>query len=198
HLGRQVDVDQALHAVAAEHARATARLPDQARVDLRAGLDFLVRVDAEPGEDHTLRADRHFVADRDALVQADVCAEIARAADDRTLDDRAAANVRSRLGHRTLNPRTLAQRRVRPEHGVRPDAGLAGDPAVVPDERRALDLVEVVEVDAFADPDVAAELNPGDGERDLAVEGVVVPLPVLIQVADVLPVTVEHAAVERP
>src|SRR5580765_7893865 len=81
---------------------------------------------------------------------------------------------------------------------MRPDARLARDAAVVPDVGRAFDLVEVVEVDAFADPDVPAELDAGDRELDGPFERVVVRLSVLVEVADVLPVAVEDAAVQRP
>ena len=167
-------------------------------MDLRAGLDLLVRVDADAREDDALGADRHLVADRDSLVEPRVRAQVARAADDRALDDRAASDVSARLDDRALDARALAQRRVRAENRVRPDARLARDAAVVPDEGGPFELVEVVELDALADPDVAAELDAGDRELDPALERVVVRLPVLVEVADVLPVAVEHAAVERP
>jgi len=62
---------------------------------------------------------------------------------------------------------------------MRTDTCLTREPAVVPDERRAFDLVEIVDVDALADPDVAAQLDPGDVELDGAVEGVIVRLQVL-------------------
>src|SRR5207237_10703437 len=43
-LRGQIDVDEARDAVLVEEARGGPRLPDQALVDVRAGLDLLVRV----------------------------------------------------------------------------------------------------------------------------------------------------------
>src|SRR5439155_56353 len=65
------------------------------------------------------------------------------------------------------------------------------------DERRPLDALEVVDLDALADPEVAPQADPGDVEADALVERVEVRLPELVEVADVLPVAVAHAAVER-
>ena len=76
-LGREVDVDEPRRAVAAERRARRPRLPDDALVDLRAGLDLLERVDADAGEDARLRPDRDLVADRDALVDAHVVADVA-------------------------------------------------------------------------------------------------------------------------
>ena len=74
-------------------------LPDDALVDLRAGLDLLERVDADAREEARLGPDRHLVADRHALVHAHVVAEVAAAAEDRALDDRAPAEVRADVDH---------------------------------------------------------------------------------------------------
>src|SRR5205085_2937777 len=57
--------------------------------------------------------------------------------------------------------------------------------------------VEVVEIDALADPDVAADTDARDVQAHALVERVEVRLAVLVEVADVLPVTVEHEAVHR-
>ena len=70
--------------------------------------------------------------------------------------------------------------------------------AVVADEGRALERVEVVDLDALAEPDVPAQPDAVDLEPDALVERVEVRLPVLVEVADVLPVAVEHVAVDRP
>ena len=58
--------------------------------------------------------------------------------------------------------------------------------------------VEIVHVDAVAEPDVPAEPDAADLEPHLLVERVEVRLAVLVEVADVLPVAVEDAAVHRP
>ena len=94
--------------------------------------------------------------------------------------------------------RVLAQGHAGGQHGVRADGRLGGDPAVVADERRPLTALEVVEVDALADPHVPAQADPGNVEPHALVERVEVRLPVLVEVADVLPVAVEDVAVERP
>ena len=75
--GRQVDVDEAGDAVLAEQPRRRARLPDQVLVHLRAGLDLLVGVDPDVRHDARLGADRHLVADRRALLDPDVVADVA-------------------------------------------------------------------------------------------------------------------------
>jgi hypothetical protein len=71
-VGREIDVDHPRNALFAEDARGAARLPDEALVQLRARLHLLERVDPDTGEDHALGSDRHLVADRDSLVDADV------------------------------------------------------------------------------------------------------------------------------
>ena len=100
---------------------------------------------------------------------------------------------------RALDARALAKVEVRAET---PSAARCSPRArarqLAPDEGRPFDLVEVVELHALADPDVPRELDARDRELDLALERVVVGLPVLVEVADVLPVAVEDAAVERP
>ena len=77
-------------------------------MDLRAGLDLLVRVDPNAGHDHALGADRDLVADRDAFVHAHVGTDVARASDDRPLDQRRPSDVRRRVDDRTLDARSLA------------------------------------------------------------------------------------------
>src|SRR5438034_7090766 len=124
-------------------------------------------------------------------------AQITGAPEDRALDDRAAADVRARVDHGALDPGALAQRRVRPEDGAWADARLGRDAAVVPDEGGPLDLVEILEIDALPDPDVAPQLDPRDVQLHVPVERVVVRLPVLVEVADVQPVAVEHEAAQR-
>jgi len=131
-------------------------------VDLRTGLDLLVRIDPHAGHDHALRPERHVVADRYALVQADVGAEIARASHDRSLDERAATDVGRAVDDRARGPRSLAQRHARREHRVRTDAGPGRDTAVAPDEGRPLDGVEILDLHALAEPDVPAQANARD------------------------------------
>ncbi len=98
---------------------------------------------------------------------------------------------------RARDARTLAQRHARREHGVRADRRVRRDAAVVADVHRPFDRVEIVQVDALADPDVPADADARDVEAHLLVERVEVRLPVLLEVADVLPVAVEDAAVDR-
>src|SRR5207244_8327787 len=108
--------------VAAEQTRRRARFPDQALVDLGAGLDLLVRIDPDAGHDHALRADRDLVADGDAFVDPHVRADVTRAPDDRSLDERAAADVRGRVDDRSRDPRALAQGDAVRQHRVGADA----------------------------------------------------------------------------
>ena len=85
-----------------------------------------------------------------------------------------------------------------PEHGVRADRRLRRDGAVVADERGSLDVLDVVDLDARADPHVAADLHAADVQAHLLVERVEVRLAVLVEVPDVLPVAVADVAVDRP
>jgi hypothetical protein len=167
-------------------------------VDLRARLDFLVWVDAHAGRDDALGADRDLVPDRDTLLQARMRTQVAGTPEHRALDEDAATDVRAGVDDRPLDACPFAQRHIRPENGVGADDGARRDPAVVADERGALDLVEVGDVRAVADPDVAAELDPRDRQAHRAVERVVIRLPVLVEVSDVLPVAVHHVPVQRP
>ena len=196
-LRRQVDVDEARHPVLAEQPRRRTRLPDQVLVELRAGLHLLVRVDPDVRHDARLGADRHLVADRRAFVDAHVVADVAGAPDDRALDQRAAPDVRRSVDHGSRRARALAQRDAVRQHRVRADRGVAGDPAVVADERGALDLLDVVHVGSLADPHVSAQPDAADVQPHRLVQGVEVRLPVLVEIADVLPVAVEHVPVDR-
>ena len=60
------------------------------------------------------------------------------------------------------------------------------------------DRLELVDVDLLADPHVPAEAEAGDVELHRAVERVEVRLAELLERPDVLPVAVEHVAVDRP
>ena len=195
-LRREIDVDEARDAVLPEEPRRGARLPDHALVDLDAGLDLLVRVDPDARHDRALRPEHDLVADRGALMDADVRADVARPADDRALDDRAAADVRGRVDHRADGPRPLAEGQARREHGVRADRRLGRDPAVVADERRPFDALEVVDLDALPHPDVPAQADARDVQLHPLVERVEVRLPELVDRPDVLPVPVAHVPVE--
>ena len=125
-------------------------------------------------------------------------ADVAGAADDRALDQRASPHVGRGVDHGTDGAGALAQRDAVREDRVRADGSVARDPAVVADEGRALDVLRVVDVGALADPDVAAQPHARDVQAHLLVECVEVRLPVLVEVADVLPVAVEHVPVDRP
>ncbi len=83
------------------------------------------------------------------------------------------------------------------QHRVGRDARVAVDLGVVADQRRPRHVVERVDVDVLADPDVLAEADAGDVGLDLAVEHVAVGGQILLQVTDVLPVAVDDGAVER-
>ena len=77
------------------------------------------------------------------------------------------------------------------------DLGVGRDAAVVRDQRGPFHLVEVVQLYPLPQPDVAAEADSRNPERDVLVERVEVRLPVLVEVADVLPVAVHDEPVER-
>ncbi len=164
---------------------------------LRAGLDLLVRVDPHAGQHDALGADRHLVADRHALVNPRVRADVARPADHGALDEHAAADVGRRVDDRARRAGALAHGDARVQHRVRPDGGLRRDARVVADERGPLDGVEVVHPGPLADPDVPAQAHARDVQLHELVERVEVGLPVLVEVADVLPVALEHVPVDR-
>src|SRR5919108_244687 len=176
---------------------ARTRLPDQALVDLRPRFDLLVRVDPHPGRDDALGADQDVVADRNALVDAHVRPDLAPPADDRAFDDGALAEVRRSIDDRAGDARALAEGHARLEHGVRADRSLGRDAAVVADEGRPLDALEVLDVDPLPHPDVPAQPAAGDAQAHALVERVEVRLPVLGEVADVLPVALADVAVDR-
>ena len=197
-LGCEIDVDEPAGAVAAERRAGRARLPDDVLVDLGAGLDLLERVDADTREDARLGSHRHLIADRDALVHAHVVAEVASAPDDGALHDGAAAEVRAGIDDAPDHAGALAHGHAARQDRVSADRRTVGDPAVRADERRPDHPFDLRDVDVLADPDVAAQLEARDVELDAAVERVEIRLPELVEVADVLPVAVEHVAVDRP
>ena len=197
-LRRQVDVDEPGDAVLDEQPRRRARLPDQALVDLRAGLDLLVGIDPDARVDGALRAERHLVAERGALLDVDVRADVAVAPDDGALDARAAPDVGRGVDHAALGVRALEQRDARREHRVRADGRIGRDPAVIAQERGPLDRREIVDVHPLPQPDVPAQADPGDVQAHPLVQRVEVRLPELVEVSDVLPVAVEDVPVERP
>src|SRR5438270_636917 len=89
----------------------------------------------------------------------------------------------------TRAPRFSAvpQRHARRQHRIRADRGGRRDTAVVPEVRRPLDLLQLGEVDPLPEPDVAADADAADVEAHALVERVEVRLPVLVEIADVLP-----------
>src|SRR5205085_3783287 len=65
------------------------------------------------------------------------------------------------------------------------------------EERGPLDVLEPLDVHPLPHPDVPAQADPGDVQLHALVERVEVRLPVLVEVADVLPVAVADVAVDR-
>src|SRR6185312_5081932 len=108
------------------------------------------------------------------------------------------SDLRRCVDHGTRRARALAQRHTVREHRVRADARSRRDATVVPDVRRALDLLEVADLHALTEPDVPADANPGNVEPDVLFKRIEVRRPELVEVADVLPVAVHHVAVHRP
>jgi hypothetical protein len=90
-------------------------------VDLRAGLDLLVRVDPYLRQYRALGAEGDLVADRGAFVDVRVGADVARPPDHGTLDTGAAADVRRRVDHGALGPSPLEQRHAGAEHRIGAD-----------------------------------------------------------------------------
>ena len=125
-------------------------------------------------------------------------ADVARAPDDRALDEGASADVGRGVDDRAHRAGALEERDARREDGVRADVRVAGDPAVVRDERGPLDLVEVVELHPLPQPDVPAQADARNRQLHVPFERVEVRLPVLVEVADVLPVALHRQPVERP
>jgi hypothetical protein len=197
-LGRQVDVDPARDALHADQPRGETRLPDQVPVDEGAGLHLLEGVDPDARHDDAFLADRAVVPDSDAFVEARVRAQVAGPADDRSLDDRAAADRGRGVDDGAGAPRVVAERHAGHEDRVGADGGPGCDAAVVADEGGRLDRLEVVEAHPLPHPDVAPETDAGDAQPHALVQCVEVGLPVLVEVADVLPVAVADVAVERP
>ncbi len=196
-LGREVDVDAADDAVAAEQAARGSTLPDDVLVDLRAGLDHLERIDPDAGKDACLGADHRVVPDGDVLVDPCVVAQVAAVADDRALHDRSTPHMHAGTEDRVRHPRARLQRHAAREHGVRPDGRRLGDPAVRPDERGPFDRREVAHGGVLGDPHVARQADPGDLEPDLPLQGVEVRDAELLERPDVVPVAVEDVPVHR-
>ena len=90
-LGREIDVDDAGDALAAEQVPRGRGLPDHALVHRCAGLDLLVGKDTHARHDDGLWPDDHAVAERNTVVDARMRADVARTSDDRPLDDRVPA-----------------------------------------------------------------------------------------------------------
>ena len=199
-VGGQVDVDHPRDALLAEEPARRARLPDQALVELRAGLDLLERVDPDAGHDHALGAERDLVADRDALVDAHVRAQVAAAAEDRALDvARCGRCTSTRRRSSATTAAALAHRDARREHRVRPHARVRGRSGSSCRRRPAPRSPRGRRGRTPSPSQTLPRMRiPGISSATLLVERVEVRLPVLVEVADVLPVAVEHAAVDRP
>ena len=82
------------------------------------------------------------------------------------------------------------------EHRVLPEVGARLHPAVVADDRRAVELGRRVDLGALAQPHALAHLEALDADLDLAVEDVLVGLDVGLEGADVLPVALGDVAEE--
>ncbi len=197
-LGRQVDVDEAGERQTSARSRSGPRLPDQVPVDDRPRLDLLERIDANARHDDAVRPERAVVADRRPFLDSCVGADVARPADDGAVDDHASVDVALGVDDGARDARVVAQRDAAAEHGIRPDGRARRQAAVVADERRSQNAIQLVDLDALAEPDVAEDAEPGDVERHALVESVEVRLPVLVEVADVLPVALERQSVQWP
>jgi hypothetical protein len=162
---------------------------------VRPGLHLLVRIDSDAGHDHRLGPDLHLVTDGDPFVDPDVRADVAGASEDRSFDQAAAADVRRGVDHRTCRARPLTERDAVREDGVLAHARARRDPAVVSEQRGPLHLLEIRDLDALAEPHVAANADPGDVQPHALVERVEIRLAVLVEVADVLPVAVHDVPV---
>ena len=106
--------------------------------------------------------------------------------------------MRSRVDHRSLDARSLSQRDAVRQHRVRADARALCNAAVVAEISGAFHLVEIVELDTLAEPDVSAQANSRDVQAHVALERVEVRLSVLVEIPDVLPVALHRVAVDRP
>ena len=110
---------------------APSALPDDRRVDDRAVLDRLERVDLHVRAERGVRPDVHLVAEHDALVGADVGADVRRPARRRCRGAGAATPRRRCRAGRTRSRSTLASTRpLRAEHGVLAEAAAGLDRAV--------------------------------------------------------------------
>ena len=173
------------------------RLPDQVGLDRGACLDRLERVHLHVRRQHRLRTDRALVADGDALVDDGVGAHVDALAQDRALHPCALADVAAGVDHAAADLGAILDDRVVAEHRVGADAGAVLDLAVVADVGWAVDLAQFGQLHALAQIDVLTQPDAGNVECDVAVQRVEVGLPVLVEVADVLPVAVEHVPVQR-
>ncbi len=195
-LGRDVDIGQASHAVAAEQAPGPAGLPHDRRVDHRARLDGLERVHLDLGSEVGVLADEALVADDHALVGAGPLAEVARPADHRSPQPHGLAEVGVVVHHGALELGLAADPDVGAQHRVLPDPGAGLDAAVVADDGRAVDDGLGVDLGALAQPHPVGQLEAGHVDLDLAVEDVLVGPHVGIEGAHVLPVALGHCAVQ--
>ena len=199
-LGRDVDVGEPAHAAAAEQRARAAALPHDRRVDDRAGLDGLERVDLHARVDDRVLADEALVADHDAFLDVGV-ARGGRSARPMT----AAAQTRRRCPTytwscttvRSMNASAFTTTSVPSTvYGASSRAGL--DAGVVADEHRALD--EGVRVERRRPRRATrrrAAGSPVDVDLHPLVEDVLVRGAVRLERADVLPVAVDDVPEER-
>src|SRR4029450_2925646 len=193
-----VDVGQARHAEAAEQGAGAPRLPHQRAVDDRPALDGLEWVPLDPGAGPGRLADEALVAEHHALLAPHAVAQVAAAADGGAPQAHALADVGVVVDDRPLEVRPGPDPDVGAEHGVLAQPGVALDPAVVADDDRPLDAGVGVDVGPLPDVDAVADLGAGGLHVDPPVEHVLVGPHVGLQRAHVLPVALDHGAVQRP
>ena len=196
-LGGHVDVDDARHPLSGEQSRRNSWLPDQGALNLCASLNSLERIDPHVRSDHALGADRALVADHRPLGDHGVSPHLAALPDHGATDLRTWPEVGVPVDHAELRLTEVLDDHVLAKDCVAPDLSAWVDRAVVADDRRPLDVLQVLDERALAHEDVLAQANARDVELHLLVERVPVCLLILRDVADVLPVLVEDVAVQR-
>jgi len=197
HLGGDVHVGQAAYAVAPKESAGPPRLPHDRRPDRGARFDVLEGIDLDVVGDHRVAADDRAVADHDPLCEVGVLVDLYCVAQYRPADRSPGGDVDVLSEDGVSHVRTGAKDGVVSQDGVREDLRPRFEAYVLAYDSRAFDVVERVQGRALRHPDVAAQPDPGRGELHLAVERIPVGLQVLLQAADVLPVSLADDAVER-
>src|SRR2546430_1107632 len=196
-LGRQVDIDDARDAEAAEKRSTSLCAPDEARPNDRARFDLFVGPDLHLCAHTGMLADDRVIADHAAFLKDHTRLQRALPTDDRAVQVGALADVRVTPDDRAVDYGADVDRNVVAQHGWPDDLGERPDLDALTQEDGPGQSSGLVDLDIAGGPHAGEELLTEVPTFDLPTDEVGVRARIFGDGPDVGPVPLGHVPVER-